>query len=95
MGRGRGIQQTVLPRPICDHALILVEIGVVLRGPTPFRFENMRLNAVWFKETTNVWRPFSQEQESSSYKMFVKLKKIKILLKKWNRLIYKKVDWVT
>ena len=41
-----GARQSLLPKPLLDHHLILLEGGgCPMRGPLPFRFENM-----WLKE---------------------------------------------
>lgn len=40
----------LLPRPMFDHSLILLEEGGVRRGMTPFRFESMWLKAEGFKD---------------------------------------------
>ena len=46
----QGAVQTVLARPVSDHALILLDGEGMRRGPTPFRFENMWLKSEDFKE---------------------------------------------
>ena len=48
--------QTMLPRPISDHCLIALEgdRGMV-RGPSPFRFENMWLKEEGFKMRIKEW----------------------------------------
>ena len=42
----QGAIQTVLARPVSDHALILLDWGGLRRGPTPFRFENIDRKSV-------------------------------------------------
>ena len=44
------VTQWVLSRPILDHFPILVETGGILRGKSPFRFENMWLKSDGFKD---------------------------------------------
>ena len=44
------VTQWVLSRPILDHFPILVEPGRILRGKSPFRFENMWLKSDGFKD---------------------------------------------
>ena len=41
-----GVVQSMMPRPISDHFLVLLEGGGLAEsGPLPFRFENMWLKA--------------------------------------------------
>ena len=50
-----GLYQSFLPNPILDHVPILVDSGVIRKGKTPFRFENMWLKVEGFKELVRNW----------------------------------------
>lgn len=47
--------QSVLPRPVSNHFLILLDGGKVRRGFAPFHFENMWLKKEGFKELLKNW----------------------------------------
>ena len=47
--------QRILPSPISDHSLILLEVGGMARGKSPFRFENMRLKTERFVDRVQFW----------------------------------------
>lgn len=47
--------QYILPKPVSDHALILLDGGSLRKGVTPFKFENMWLKEEGFKELLKNW----------------------------------------
>lgn len=51
---GGTIIQTILPRTTSDHAPIVLETQAIQKGLSPFKFKNMWLKAVGFKEMMNI-----------------------------------------
>ena len=79
------VTQWVLSRPILDHFPILVEAWRILRGKSPFRFENMWLKSDGFKDRIHSWW---NQYSFSGTPGFVLAKKLKALKKdiiQWNR----------
>ncbi|WJZ95377.1 hypothetical protein VitviT2T_014152 [Vitis vinifera] len=91
-GCSHGAIQTVLARPISDHALILLDRGGMRRGPTPFRFENMWLKSEGFKEVMRQWWEGIQVNGSASFILTEKLKALKPLLRSWNKEVFGQID---
>ena len=50
-----GVVQSTPPRPIYDHCPILLDVGGIKKGHTPFRFEVMSLRVDGFKELLKGW----------------------------------------
>ena len=72
-----GTAQSLLPRPILDHFLVLLEGGGELEGgPLPFRFENMWQKANGFKDLVSEWW---QSTEVSGVGSYILMEKIKAL----------------
>lgn len=64
------------PWSVSDHCLIVLEGGGVMMGKVPFKFENMWLKAVGFKDLGSCW-----VSAYSSYCLAIKLKALKKDLK--------------
>ncbi|RVW92050.1 hypothetical protein CK203_037097 [Vitis vinifera] len=77
--------QEVLPRWTSDHWLIVLETNPFKWGPTPFRFENMWLQHLSFKESFGSWWREFQGNGWEGHKFMRKLQFIKAKLKEWNK----------
>ena len=79
---------SVLPRDVFDHCPLVLKNGGWSWGPTPFRFNNFRLNHSEFKGVVKeAWR----NQNIPGWMSFVlkeKLKGLKIKIKEWNKVEY-------
>ena len=80
-----GAVQGVLPRSVSDHFPVLLEGGGLKRGPSPFRFENMRLKEEGFRHKMKTWWGSLNFTETSSFILDAKLRDLKNILKNWNK----------
>ena len=82
-----------LPKPFSNNFLILLTGGgSIVRGPLPFRFENMWLKVEGFKNLIDVWWKGMEVRGANSYVVEEKQKAIKLKLKCWNKEVFKRVD---
>ena len=90
-GNFHGVLQYLLPRPVLDHAPILLDGGCVCRGPSPFRFENMWRKEEDFKELVKSWWMTLNFRGSLSFDLVEKLKSLTGFLKRWNTEVFRNV----
>ena len=76
--------QKLLPRPLSDHFPLVLEVGSVVRGKSPFRFENMWLQDEGFVDRIAAWWSSYSFWGPPSCVLARKLKALKEDLKKWN-----------
>ena len=84
--------QTNLPRPISDHSPIILEVGGINRGPSPFRFEITWLKVEGFKELLKFWWQSLSFNGSFSFVLASKLKALKAFLKAWNKDVFGRME---
>ena len=80
--------QIRLPRPFSDHFPLTLESSKLVRGTTPFRFENMCLKADGFSDLIRKWWEEEEVEGFASYVLARKLKVIKERLKEWNKEVF-------
>ena len=69
-----GVIQSILPKPNSDHSLILLDGGGRHnRGPMPFRFENMCLQADGFHNLIADWWANLEIRGTKSYVLMEKM----------------------
>ena len=82
--------QSILPRPLSNHHSILLKGGgSAIRGPMPFKFENLWLKEEGFKGL--IWKSF-ELSGISSFRVAKNLKALKLKLKNWNKEIFERVE---
>ena len=80
--------QWVLPHPLSDHFSILVEARRILRGKSPFRFENMWLKTDGFTERDHSWWNQYSFSGTPSFVLAKKLKALKGDIIQWNHSVF-------
>ena len=87
-GHFSGVMQCILPRPVSNHSLILLDVGGLRRGPSPFRSKNMWLKEEGFKDLVKSWWMWLNFRGSASFILTKKLKKLKGFLNSQNNEVF-------
>ena len=73
-----GANQSLQPRPLSDHQPILLEGGrCTVKGPSPFRFENMWLKKEGLETLVEEWWRSYEVRGTRNYVIIEKLKALK------------------
>ena len=86
------VTQSTLSRPVSDHCPVMLDSDGIKSGPSPFRFENMWLKFVGFKDLLRDWWQSLHFSSSLSFILASKLKAMKGILKAWNKEVFGRVD---
>ena len=82
------VVQKLLPKPILDHNLVLLETSGMARGKSSFKFENMWLKVSEFVDKVQEWWSGYSYSGTPSFVLAQKLKALKGDLKAWNKLVF-------
>ena len=77
-----GLFHSILPKPVSDHAPILLDGGGIRKGKAPFKFENMWLQVEGFKDLIRNWWEGYSVQGSFSHILAMKEVLINVTTKK-------------